>query len=160
MRMSFDLDGVVCDGDSGMLNLLHNAHRRGDYGADVALRNYYLSRQIRLDPRMVTVPGVDKWIIITGRVSATHGWTEDWAYHHIPEGVLGLTFVGDAVSEELLEDGRNDEAGDLLADLKAGAIALWQGELHWDNNPRIVKRLRERYGIMTIQYGGAPLGEV
>lgn len=159
MRMTFDLDGVVCDGESSMLGLLHNACRRGDPGADGALRSYYLSRQIRLDPRMVTIPGVDRWIITTGRVSATQTWTEDWILHHLPEAYAGLVFVGDEECEALLTDGQSDEASDRLADLKAEAIGLWQGQLHWDNNPRIVRRLRERYGMLAVQYGGMPFSE-
>lgn len=151
MRLSFDLDGVVCDGDSNVLGILHQQVLDGVPYGQVRLRHYYLTRRLALDPRDFAAPG-DEIHIVTGRSQLTHGWTRDWLARWLPEAQLH--FAATAETETLFSEGRYDEGSQVMGVSKAGILKRIGAELHLDNNPRIVQRLRSE-GILAVLVGRA-----
>ena len=156
MRLSFDLDGVVADTSNSMLGLLHRAARDGLPGADIDLQQYYARAKIALDPREFCLPG-DEFFIITGRVPTAHAITGDWVLRWFgPAALDDLYLIGNGASEELLLNGKDEEASELLAQGKLRAIQTACADVHFDNNPVIVRRLREA-GVRTVMVGGGLL---
>lgn len=149
--ISFDLDGVVCNVDGAILSLLHRAERDQVTGARERLRNYYLTRRVILHPNEWLTPK-DIGLIITGRIPSSWEWTRRWADHHLP----GMTIecISTPEVEHLFSVERYDDAVALQADLKYAAIRRLDVDVHIDNNPLIVARLR-RGGVRALLHGGA-----
>ncbi|KKK96191.1 hypothetical protein LCGC14_2665230 [marine sediment metagenome] len=151
MILSFDLDGVIADTDNGVLGLLHEGDREGKAAISVALQQYYGRRQVVLDPRMFVGPN-DQYHIVTGRVVSAQAITREWVAHFLSDWA-GLHFVGNELSEKLLAAGAMDAASDCLAERKLTVVKAIGATIHFDNNPRIVQRLREE-GLVAVQIGG------
>ncbi len=154
MILSFDLDGVVANTDNGLLVLLHQAVRDGKPGAEAELRQYYARRAILLDPRQFTGP-VDELHIITGRVPTAHSITHLWVERHF--GALPtLHLVGTPEVEVMFAEGDDARASWELAKLKLEVIRQIRAQVHFDNNPIIVKHLRVK-GVTAVMVGGGLL---
>lgn len=156
MRLSFDLDGVIADTDNGTLALLHQAAREEKPGAAHDLQQYYARRSVVLDPRTLCLPG-DSFHIVSGRVPSAWGitfpWVERWFGWLAKER---LHLVSNQTVEDLFVLGENDEACEMLAEAKLAAIKDIRAALHFDNNPTIVRRLRQN-GVTAVMVGGGLL---
>ena len=153
MRISFDLDGVLCDTDNAVLGLLHNAERKGMPGAYNDLFTYYARRQVRLNPRLFVAPQ-DIWYIITGRVPQAHEVTQRWVRQHFPEiDAALLVMIGTDEIARMYADGQDAEAVALSGICKCNAVLQNHIDIHFDNNIDIVDRMRD-VGIKAILYGG------
>ena len=152
MLLSFDLDGVIVDTDNGLLALLHRAARDGLPGAEDDLQQYYGRRQVMLDPRGFCASG-DSFHIITGRVPSAHTitglWVESWFGWLIRKR---LHLVGTQPVEELFTRGEDKEACRVLSEAKLAKIKDIGAEVHFDNNPNIVRYLRQN-GVTAIMVG-------
>ncbi|KKK53563.1 hypothetical protein LCGC14_3093530 [marine sediment metagenome] len=156
MLLSFDLDGVVVATDNGLLALLHRAARAELPGAVADLQQYYARRQMMLDPRTLCLPG-DSFHIITGRVPSAHEVTKLWVNRWFGWlGVKRLHLVGNQAVEDLFTLGQDDKACELLAQAKLEAIQEVRAAVHFDNNPSIIRRLRQG-GVTAISVGGGLL---
>ena len=155
MKLSFDLDGVICDTDNAMLGLLYNARTNNWAGAVADLEQYYARQRILIDPRELLGVG-DHFHIVTGRVptaeAITRLWVERW-FGWAQASSERLHFVSNEEIERLLIGGQDQEAYELLAQRKLATIIAIQAEVHFENNPLIVSRLR-RAGVKAIQLGG------
>ncbi len=149
MILSFDLDGVIADADTGVLSLLHGG--ADDAAIATALPQYYARRRLLLNPQLLIGPS-DTYHVITGRGPSIHAVTRKWIAHFLPT-CSGVHLVGDDLSVRLIAKGRAEEAAQLLARRKAQVIRAVGSTVHFDNNPTIVQQLRER-GITAIQVGG------
>jgi hypothetical protein len=154
MRLSFDLDGVVADGETGLLSLIHDKEngvsRRHTYWERI-MRQYYARRRVLHDPREFVGPD-DSFILVSGRVPQCHETTRRWVRHHFG-GNIGLHLVCTNEITNLFILGRDIEASELLGELKADVLQREGVNVHFDNNPTIVRMIRSR-GIPTVQVGG------
>jgi hypothetical protein len=155
VKISFDLDGVLCNAETSLLGVLHDRYRQRDEGAFERLRNYYLGRDLRLDPRLLLADG-DEFYVITGRIQMAWEWTEQWTTRMFGERYVKgdrLHFVANEELEELLKRSQLGPAGEVSGARKAELVRQLGVELHVDNNPVIVKRMRA-LGLTVVQYGG------
>jgi len=146
MRVSLDLDGVVCDLTGTTLTLAHNLHRRG-FLSDEEIEHIYLNARLLNHPSSYLAPG-DEVVIITARMCAAHAWTRRWMKER-GLGTVPIEFVSNEEIEELRGRGLPDEASEAAAKLKAQMILASGAEVHIDNNPVIVRVLRQR-GITAL----------
>ena len=155
MNISFDLDGVIADTDVGLLAQLCLNAREEKPGAEEYLQSFYASRQVRLDPLDFLADG-DGFFIVSCRVPSAWATTRRWVERRFPDA--GLLLVSTTQQEQLFSEGRYAEGSQLGADLKYQAIVKCSIDLHIDNNPMIVQRLRE-LGVTAVLYGGASEGD-
>lgn len=157
MILSFDLDGVIADTDNGVLNLLHQAARvNGSEGSHHYLQQYYARRNVILDPRSLAGPE-DEVHIVTGRVPQAFAITRVWVERWLGADTLpNLHLVSDSKIEKLFEVGNPGAATLELAVRKLRVIRFIKAEVHFDNNPTIVKYLRGE-GMTTVLVGGGLL---
>lgn len=149
MRLSFDLDGVICDLRGSTLAVAHTLHRAGLMGEE-ELRAIYAKAPLKESPYIYLAPG-DTFIIVTGRLPSTQTWTREWLASYGLGDVL-LFFVSDDFVAGLRDAGQEVNATLATADRKADVIANNAVELHVDNNVEIVKRIRARgYAAMCIR---------
>jgi hypothetical protein len=152
MKIGFDLDGVICASDSAMLGLLHDFERKGSLiGGELMLRHYYLSRPVLHDPREFCAD-IDQIYVVTCRSVQTMPWTQAWVNQWVPGAMI--LWARTPAMEALYAKGRYEEASVSSAESKAQLILRAGIEVHFDNNPFIVRRLRE-LGIKAILVGGA-----
>lgn len=155
MILSFDLDGVICDTDNAILGLLYNARTAGWAGVQADIDQYYARQRVLLNPQDFLGTG-DSFHIVTGRVPTAQGITALWVQRWLGWGQSSnerLHFVSDDEVEGLLIEGQDQEAYELLAQRKLATIVAIQADVHFDNNPTIVRRLRQA-GVKAIQMGG------
>lgn len=156
MILSFDLDGVIADTDNGLLNILHKAAREKENGSLHYLQQYYARRRILLNPRELAGPN-DEYHIVTGRIPTAHGITRTWVERWLgAEALPNLHLVGDSIIERLFEMGKPEEAAGKLAERKSRVLHYIKADVHFDNNPTIVKFLRAE-GMLTVLVGGGLL---
>ena len=156
MILSFDLDGVIADTDNGLLNILHKAARTNENGSLHYMQQYYARRRIVLDPRGLAGPD-DEYHIVTGRIPTAHQITRVWVERWLGPDVLpNLHLVGDGKIEALFEKGKPDEASRELAGRKLRVLQYIKAQVHFDNNPTIVKYLRSE-GMTSVLVGGGLL---
>lgn len=154
LTLSFDLDGVVADSDSAILGTLHQAARRGDEGADLRVQLYYATRGVLLNP-LEFCTAEDVWYILTGRVSSVWAITERWMKRHFPHLPDDrLVFCATPDVEEKFYCGDYIAASQTLALRKIEWACKLGVDVHFDNNPLIVARMRN-VGIPAIQVGAA-----
>lgn len=153
MILSFDLDGVIADTDNAILSLLHACVYRGytSLSDEEYLLQYYARRQVKLNPQEFLGPD-DEYVVITGRVPFAHDITQTWVAHHLP-ACKRVFLVGDKKTEEAYHCRRDGEATAIVAERKCQVIKDAGVDVHFDNNPKIVKHLRAN-GVVTIQVGG------
>jgi len=147
MRISLDLDGVLCDLSCATLSVAHAMFSAGTLGED-DLRSIYLRALPKAHPTSFTMWGSDAVLIITGRLPIAHGWTRTWLYAN-GMGEYDVICVGDAYVEEVWANGDSEGASKATAERKAEACRLYHVDLHIDNNPVVVQRMRE-LGIDAI----------
>lgn len=150
MNLSFDLDGVLAETCNGMLGLLHNAVRFEWPGAHEDLIQYYARRPLLLDARLL-LASHDDMHIITGRVPMAHEVTQRWVQRFYPRA--HLVCVSDEYVARMFDCGGYTEASEELAKRKIQAIKQCGSVVHFDNNPVIVRRVRES-GVVAVLVGG------
>ncbi len=168
MILSFDLDGVVADTDNGLLNLLHQGTRDAWLGEDkmqeaskgngayLYMQQYYARRSVLIDPRNFAGPG-DEYHIVTGRVPSAHNITRVWVERWLgAETLPNLHLVGDGIVERFFEKGDPHSAALELAGRKLRVLQYIKADVHFDNNPTIVKYLRSE-GMKVVLVGGGLL---
>lgn len=139
MIISLDLDGVLCDLPSATLMPAHAMHRTGQIGDD-DLRGVYMRALPKAHPSSFAAPG-DEIIIVTGRLPITHGWTLEWLVDH-GMSQYRVELVGSPDAAAAWARGDPDGAMKWTAAYKARACRRRGVDLHVDNNPEIVKRMR------------------
>lgn len=149
MKISFDLDGVVSDGDSNMLGVLHQQVISGVPNGEVRLKHYYLSRKVVMNPLDFMAEG-DEIHIITGRSKATHEWTKKWLLRWLTGATLHFSCSDD--TEYLFSQGEYDKASKIMGQNKLKVIKEIGADIHFDNNPLIINALREA-GVKAILVG-------
>lgn len=140
MKISLDLDGVLCDLNGATLTTTHVLHRMGLIG-DGDLRNVYMRALPKAHPSRFALPE-DEVVIITGRLPISHEWTREWLELN-GMAHYSVVCVGDYNVEAVWAGGDPDGASLATAMRKAGACQRFGVDLHIDNNPVIVRRMRE-----------------
>jgi len=150
MKISFDLDGVITDGHHWFFELLHPLRITYPIEAKQAELSYYSSRLIKFHPNLFLVEGIDEGIIITARKPVARQVTEQWLRRY---GILLPVFFIDPY--DTLDWFCYAKASKESAALKARVIERQGVEIHFDNNPILVKTLRNILpGVKIILVGG------
>ena len=136
MKVSFDLDGVITSSSKWffrMLDLIQEVNPNSLSLQRVEI-DYYSSLELKLNPNLFLAKD-DTGYIITCRRPFSKRVTEDWL---LKFGIrLPVIFVDDGV------DWSNYYQGSMVASkLKANAIKDLGVDVHFDNNPYLVKELR------------------
>jgi hypothetical protein len=142
MRIGLDLDGVLCDTDTNYVRLCVGIP---PYDADMEKRKemekvYFSSRNLLLNPEDF-VDEVDEYFVITGRDEEVMGEvTRKWCRKYVPN------------AKDILVG----EYWKPVKDAKAKKIIELDLDVYFDDDPSIVKALREVLPerIKVIHYGG------
>lgn len=141
MKISLDLDGVLCDLSSSTLVLAHGLYRKSLI-SKAELRSVYMKALQIASPSNYLLPN-DEAVIITARVSVAWEWTRGWLGEHAMGGIE-LICIADSILEHLWEEGQASQAEERAAFLKADAVVASGCGLHIDNNAVIVDEVRRR----------------
>ncbi len=145
---SFDLDGVIADGHHWFFRIIDTIRQVNPQLAEIAELEYYSSRPLKNHPNLFLASG-DKGFILTARKPKAQKITKSWLKRY---GInLPIIFVDKGGS---IDWGDHVKASAQVARLKAKAIQELQVDIHFDNNPTIVRKLREEFGIKAILIGG------
>jgi len=136
MKISFDLDGVITHSSKWFFRMLNLIREINPCSLQLqrAEIDYYSSLQLNLNPNLFLAKD-DIGVIITCRRPFAKQVTEDWLAKF---GIrLPVIFVDNGV------DWSNYYAGSMVASkLKALAIKKLSVDIHFDNNPYLVRELR------------------
>lgn len=143
MKVSFDLDGVVCSTDWGYLDALRERGMPKDEE-----EKYYACLEKWIDPyRFLGVD--DEVVILTGRPYHLKEITEKW----LKKNGMGdipviftktLTGVPKATKEEFKA----------LGEAKAKFFIDEKIDVHFDDNEQVVKAMREAFPDMVVIHTG------
>lgn len=152
MRISFDLDGVIAETHHwffGLLNITRGLDRKLSKSAEM---DYYNSLALKIHPRQL-MDRHDTGVIITSRKPWAQAITNLWLARH---GIDLPVFFADPADQ--LDWAEYNKASAQAAELKA-RIMLNEGvEVHFDNNPVLIRHLREFHpDIKAILIGGAAI---
>lgn len=151
MNISFDLDGVIAEGNRWFFRLLEPLRKTDPDAALVAELDYYASRPLKCHPNQF-LSGDDKGIIITARKPWAQDITNHWLREH---GILQPVYFVDTV--DYLDWGGVSyaETSAACAALKATVLRTQGIDVHFDNNAVLVAVLRERLpNIRCVLVGG------
>jgi hypothetical protein len=152
MLIAFDLDGVLCDIDLGLVELLFAMDGEAKKRAEAA---YYRSRKPELNARMFLHPD-DIPIIITARVGWLKPITEAWMRQYYNGWHIYY-------SEDLQGNGHLTGLpwAKRVAIQKAKIVSDLAVDFYIDDNPDVVHEMRILLpGKAILQYGGRITGEV
>ena len=150
MLIGFDLDGVLCDYDDTMMQLLW---RLPDDEHRVSEAHYFSRRRPLLDPSLLCHED-DEYHVITGRNQGLRGLTLKWCARHVP-GAVGVHVVGGRPIYDWPLEERAGLDPDYSLKGKRDKILELGVEVYFDDDPKAVSGLREMLpGVAVIQYGG------
>jgi hypothetical protein len=147
MKLSFDLDGVICGLRPADLAVAHGMYM-ADQLTEETLAAVYLRAPLAMYPHQLEAEG-DEAVIITARVPMAHLWTKKWLARH-KLGWMPLFLVGDEHLQDLHKAGKEAAASVAAAERKHRIILSEKIQVHFDNNPLIIEYLR-RLGVIAIQ---------
>jgi len=139
MKISFDLDGVIVEGNHHyVFRILDIIRGLNPEAAEIAEMDFYSSSTLKHRPS-VFLSKDDEAAIITCRKPESQGVTEDYLKkHEIRVRVIFADKRG-----EIDWSSPYKKASKKAARLKAKAIRDFGSEVHFDNNPIMVKELRK-----------------
>ena len=152
MKISFDLDGVIADTDKWFFRLcdfLLRGKKERDPLLDTMVSDYFLHRPLKYHPNQFMADG-DLGYIITSRRPDTRFDTEEWLRRH---GIHLPIVFSDYNGEIAWFD---YEMASCSAGIKKARIIKELGvEIHFDNNPYIVEKIRELVpDVKAVLIGG------
>jgi len=151
MKISFDLDGVIADTDKWFFRLCDflRQEERDHPLLDIMVSDYFLNRTLKYHPNQLMADG-DLGYIITSRRPDTRLDTEEWLKRH---GIYLPIIYSDSNGEIAWF---NYEMASYSAGIKKAHIIEELGvEVHFDNNPYIVEKIRELMPkVKVILVGG------
>ena len=152
MRISFDLDGVICNSEKwfyGILNSLRHIQPSQTLNEIEIL--YYSSRQVRYNPYQF-MASQDVGFIVTARRLLAFSITEDWLDSHN----IGLPVV--FIDQDSPIDWTDYEAASYEAAARKAEVIRHKGiNIHFDNNPYLVMKMRTLLpNVTVVQVGGEP----
>ena len=151
MKITFDLDGFIATGEHHWFFRIIDVARKVDRKlSDLAELNYYSSSPLRFDPAFFMSPN-DEGFIITSRKPIAKEVTKNWLKRN---GInLPIYFIDG--SDKLDWTSSYLVASKKAAQLKAMLIKKLKAEVHFDNNPVLVKELRSLLpDVKIILIGG------
>lgn len=152
MRISFDLDGVIAEGHHWFFRLMEGVRRVDLDLANLAELEYYSSRPLKFHPNLFLAPG-DQGFIITARKPRAKKITESWLKRY---GIILPVVYVDEKGE--IDWNSYQEASRKAGELKAKVIKELGVDIHFDNNPGIVQKLREEIPqVKVVLIGGEEL---
>lgn len=139
MKISFDLDGVITNSHHWFLALLDIYRKVDEKTLSKAQNNYYSSLSLLHHPGLFLAKG-DKGFIVTARKPESREVTMSWLRKY------GITLPVIFVDKKDKIDWQSShiDASTEAALLKAGALKKLGIEMHFDNNPTIVRVLRKK----------------
>ena len=148
MNMSFDLDGVIANTDKWffrMLNVMYQVSPGNDELLQMEL-DYYASRPLNYNPHLF-MNRQDTGIIITARKPWSKTATERWLLRYgITLPVIHVDYAN-VIDWGVLS---YEEASYIAGEMKAGVISLKGVSVHFDNNPYVVRKIRELLPCMVV----------
>jgi len=152
-KISFDLDGVITDAEKWFFSTLDALRRthNGEHIQEIELM-YYATRQVRYNPYQF-MSSSDIGYIITARKPIARQITEGWLLQHS----IHLEVVYVDSNNDI--DWENYEEASYESGIRKTQVLGSKGiTVHFDNNPFIVKKMRDRMPSATIiQVGAEPL---
>ena len=151
MNISFDLDGVIAESSRHFFRLLNALRTKSAWAKELELAelDYYSNRPLLHHPNEFLASG-DKGCIITSRKPRAKEETENWLRRH---GITIPIIFADA--DNILDWSDYPKASTRAGKLKAEVIRGIDIDVHFDNNPYIVKELRTLLPtVRIIQVGG------
>lgn len=151
-RISFDLDGVIAQPDRWVFRLFNILRLKGSdqAGIDAAEIEYYEGRPLLNHPDTFLAKG-DLGFIITSRKPIARAVTKHWLTKH---NIFLPVFYSDQKGE-INWDGDYKAASIQAAQRKLAVLCALMVDVHFDNNPHIVKFLRTNLtDTAIIQVGG------
>jgi len=149
MRIGFDLDGVLCKIDVGLLRVIDNM--QNEEAKKSAEEWYYRERKPELDAKMFLSEN-DKMFILTSRPDRLAYITIPWVKRYYPNVSLTIT------SHETLKGNSKDEVKDWLKEMarkKAEIINQMGLDIYFEDSPTTVHWLRKFCpNTKIIHYGG------
>lgn len=137
MKIAFDLDGVLCDIDVSMLNIIYKLKQ---IKKETELW-YYRERKPLLNPYMFLTEE-DEFIIVTARKQHLYDVTKRWIDKFLPTTKWFLVDEGYTTPEA-------------IARKKLNILQDEQVDVYFDDNQNVIKMLRRmNTDIKFIQYGG------
>ena len=151
MKISFDLDGFITPGEHHWFFRIIDIVKKVDHKlADRAELNYYSSSPLRFHPASFMAPD-DKGFIITSRKPIAKEVTRSWLKRN---GIILPIYFSDE-GGELDWTSSYSIASKKAAQFKAKLIKKIKAEVHFDNNPILVKELRKLLpDVKIILIGG------
>lgn len=130
MKISFDLDGTICDSDWGWLDRLRDTGWKGE-------EKYYACREKILDPYRFLARG-DEFIIVTGRPIHLKEVTIEWLKKN------GLGHI-EVIFTKTIKDKptATKKEFEKLGKAKARILISHGVDIHFDDNEQVVNALRE-----------------
>ena len=149
MKIGFDLDGVLCEINIGLLRIIDNLTGSAKTTAE---EWYYRQRPTLLNPENYTTKE-DEYYIITCRPRTYNDITIEWAEKYCPNA-KNLFIIGKGT----LDQNEPQKVIDWLninAEEKAQTINLLKLEVFFEDSPTIVSKLRLLCpNTKTVCYGG------
>jgi len=137
MKIAFDLDGVLCDIDVSMLNIIYKLKQ---IKKETELW-YYRERKPLLNPYMFLTED-DEFIIVTARKKHLYDVTKRWLGKFLP-----------GVKWFLVDEGYTTP--EAIAQKKLSILQDEKVDVYIDDNQGVIKMLRSmNTDIKFIQYGG------
>lgn len=158
MKIAFDLDGVVLDQDMGFCRMVDLGHQEDQQ----ELMKYYCNhRPLQLNP-IDFLADDDELFFITGRSILVEELTLKWAKKYFPMAKVIITRLQHPSRDTILMTSNYGKVGEgkswnkLQAERKAKAIIDNEIDVYFDDNPEVVKHLREMCDsrVKIVQYGG------
>ena len=146
MKMSFDLDGTICDSDWGWLDRLRDKY--GKVWPKDEEEKYYACREKVLDPYRFL--GVwDYAIILTGRPRHLENITKRWlAKNGLGEFPLVFTETLEGTPTATREEFK------ALGEAKAKFFIEEEIKVHFDDNEQVVDAMRKAFPDMVVIHTG------
>lgn len=155
MKISFDLDGVIANTDKWFFRLLDILYKIN--GSDKRLlhvmeMDYYSNRELKLHPNLFMAKN-DEGFIITARKPKSDEVTKEW----LKRNNIELPLIFSDHNGEI--DWSDYEKASLIAGkYKAEVINKLGIEVHFDNNPYIIRCIREKHhNVKAVLIGGENL---
>ena len=148
MKISFDLDGVICDSDWGWLDRLRDVYGVGEDWPEEEEEKYYACREKVLDPYQFM--GLeDTAVILTGRPLHLKDITEKWL-HKNGLGAFPVIFTRTLKGTPTA----TREEFKAIGESKAKFFIDEKVKVHFDDNEQVVKAMREALPDMVIIHTG------
>jgi len=148
MRIGFDLDGVLCKIDVGLLRVIDNMQPEANKSAE---EWYYRERKPELNP-LLFMSKDDEMIIITSRPKRLEYITIPWVKRYFPNTKLIQT------DHETYKGSSKEELKNWLkemANTKAIPINKEKIDVYFEDSPSTVQQLRKLCpNTKIIHYGG------